>query len=122
MDPGPANIGIAKGVKAMSFRFCTSFCTFLFIPLVLLNFPESKEKPELTIINPPPIRKASMLIPKKSNTYCPMKKEMIKIRNTLIAVHREIRERSFLSSSKVKPTKIGTVPIGLITENKAAKM
>ena len=88
----------------------------------MLNFPDSNENPELTMIKPPPIRKASILIPKKSKTYCPMKKEIIKIKKTFIAVQSEIRERSFLSSSKVSPTKIGTVPIGLITEKRAAKM
>ena len=51
-----------------------------------------------------------------------MKNEIMRIKNTFIAVQREIRERSFLSSSCVSPTKIGTVPIGLITEKSAAKM
>jgi hypothetical protein len=32
--------------------------------------------------------------------------------NTLIAVHKEILDRSLASSSIVRPTKIGTVPIG----------
>jgi hypothetical protein len=40
--------------------------------------------------------------------------------NTLIAVHKEILDRSLASSSIVRPTKIGTVPIGFKTENKAA--
>ena len=39
---------------------------------------------------------------------------------TLIAVQSEIRDLSFLESCCVNPTKIGTVPIGLRTENKAA--
>jgi hypothetical protein len=47
---------------------------------------------------------------------------MIKIKKTSIAVQSAMRERSFLSSSWVSPTKMGTVPMGLITENKAAKM
>ncbi len=36
-------------------------------------------------------------------------------------VQSEIRERSLMSSCWVKPTKIGTVPIGFNTENKAKK-
>jgi hypothetical protein len=40
--------------------------------------------------------------------------------NTLIAVHKEILDRSLASSSIVRPTKIRTVPIGFKTENKAA--
>lgn len=39
---------------------------------------------------------------------------------TLMAVHREIRDLSFCESCCVSPTKIGTVPIGFNTENKAA--
>jgi hypothetical protein len=50
----------------------------------------------------------------------PKKKDIIKIMNTLIAVHKEILDRSLASSSIVRPTKIGTVPIGFKTENKAA--
>lgn len=40
---------------------------------------------------------------------------------TLIAVHKEILERSFCESCCVNPTKIGTVPIGLSTEKSAKK-
>jgi hypothetical protein len=49
-----------------------------------------------------------------------MKKETIRIRKTFTAVHNEILERSFSLSLWVSPTKIGTVPIGFNTENKAA--
>lgn len=73
IEPGPASIGMARGVRAMSFRFWTSFSTFLLIPLLLLNFPVSNEKPELTMISPPAILSASMLIPKNVRTYLPMK-------------------------------------------------
>jgi hypothetical protein len=72
------------------------------------------------MIMPPAIRRASMLMPKKVSTYCPIKKETIRIINTFIAVHNEIRERSFLVSEWVSPTKMGTVPIGFNTENNAA--
>ena len=113
-------MGIARGVSAISFLRWASFSTFLFTPLFFLKFPVSKENPEVAMIIPPAIRSASILIPKNVKTYSPKKKEIIKIRKTLIAVHNEIRERSFSSSSMVKPTKIGTVPMGLITENKAA--
>jgi hypothetical protein len=61
-----------------------------------------------------------MLMPKKVSTYCPIKNETIRMINTSIAVHNEIRERSFLESVWVRPTKIGTVPIGFNTENRAA--
>jgi hypothetical protein len=89
------------------------------IPLFLLNSPESNENPEFTIIIPPAIRKASILIPKKIKTYWPIKKETIRIINTFIAVHKEILERSFLVSFCVRPTKMGTVPIGFKTEKRA---
>lgn len=46
---------------------------------------------------------------------------MIRIIKTFIAVHKERRERSFLSSSRVRPTNMGTVPMGFRTENRAAK-
>ena len=71
------------------------------------------------MIIPPAIRNASMLIPKNIKTYCPIKKETIRIINTLIAVHNEILERSFLLSCCVSPTKIGTVPMGFNTEKRA---
>ncbi|MNR54714.1 hypothetical protein D3C85_1749470 [compost metagenome] len=60
-----------------------------------------------------------MLIPKKLKTYFPIKKEMIRIKNTFMEVHNEILEHSCLESPWVRPTKIGTVPIGFNTENKA---
>ena len=120
IEPGPASIGMAKGVKATSFLFWASVSAFLLIPLFLVNFPESNENPELTIMIPPAIRRASILMPKKESTYCPIKKETIRIMNTFIAVHNEMRERSFLESDWVSPTKIGTVPIGLSTEKSAA--
>jgi hypothetical protein len=52
-----------------------------------------------------------ILIPKNVG-HIPQKKRIIKIMNTLIAVHKEILDRSLASSSIVRPTKIGTVPIG----------
>lgn len=39
---------------------------------------------------------------------------------TLRAVHKEVLEISFLVYPSVNPTKIGTVPMGFKTENKAA--
>jgi hypothetical protein len=45
------------------------------------------------------MRSASMLIPKKVKTYCPIKNETIKIIKTLIAVHNDILERSISESS-----------------------
>ena len=68
---------------------------------------------------PPAILRASMLMPKKVSTYWPIKNETIRMINTSIAVHNEIRERSFLESVWVRPTKIGIVPIGFNTENSA---
>ena len=49
-----------------------------------------------------------------------MKNEIIRIRNTFIAVHKEILEHSALESPCVNPTKIGTVPMGFNTEKSAA--
>jgi hypothetical protein len=51
-----------------------------------------------------------------------MKNEIKRIIKTFIAAHRAILDLSCLVSFCVKPTKIGTAPNGLITENKAAKM
>jgi hypothetical protein len=50
IDPGPA-MGIASGVKAISFRCCASVSAFIDTSF-LSKFPESSEKPELTIIIP----------------------------------------------------------------------
>ena len=61
-----------------------------------------------------------MVIPKKDNTYWPTKNEMSKITNTLIEVIKEVLDRSDAEYPWVNPTKIGTVPIGFKTENKAA--
>jgi hypothetical protein len=100
IDPGPASIGIAKGVRAISFLLWASFSIFLLIPLFLLNFPDSKEKPELTITMPPAIRRESMLMPKKVSTYCPIKKETTRMMQTLMAVQRESLLRSAGESYK----------------------
>ena len=94
MDPGPANMGIESGVKAISFRCWASDATFLLTPLFLLKLPVSNEKPELTMIIPPAILSASILIPKKLSTYSPIKKEMMRMIKTLMAVQIEILERS----------------------------
>ena len=72
--------------------------------------------------NPPARRKELTDIPKKDKTYFPIKNEMSKIARTLTAVHRAVISRLCLLSSLVNPTKTGTVPRGLMTENKAAKM
>ena len=69
MEPGPANIGIAKGVSAISFLLCASSSAFLSIPLFFENFPFNNEKPELAIIIPPAILSAVIVIPKNDNTY-----------------------------------------------------
>jgi len=60
-----------------------------------------------------------MLIPKKLKTYFPTKNDIIRIRNTFMEVHNEILEHSCLESPCVRPTNIGTVPMGFNTENKA---
>lgn len=64
MLPGPANIGMARGVNANPLRVWASCATSLFIPRSLLNLPFNKAKPELAIISPPAMRKAEMDIPK----------------------------------------------------------
>jgi hypothetical protein len=50
----------------------------------------------LSALIPPAIRSAVMVIPKKVKTYCPIKKEIISMINTLMAVKIETFERSFL--------------------------
>ena len=50
----------------------------------MLKFPFNNEKPELAIIIPPAILNAVIVIPKKDKTYCPTKKDIIKIIKTLI--------------------------------------
>jgi hypothetical protein len=52
----------------------------------LLKFPFNNEKPELAIIIPPAILNAVIVIPKKDKTYCPTKKDIIKIIKTLLYV------------------------------------
>jgi hypothetical protein len=49
IDPGPASIGMANGVKAISFLVCASLSTFFAYSSVLLNSPESSENPEVAI-------------------------------------------------------------------------
>jgi len=122
IEPGPAIIGIAKGVKAISLRCCASSVTFLLTPRFLLKVPESNPKPEVQITIPPAIRNTSILIPKNFKTYSPIKKEMIKMIQTLIAAQSAVLFFDSLESSCVKPKKMGTLPNGLITENKAANV
>jgi hypothetical protein len=50
IDPGPASIGMANGVKAISFLVCASLSTLLLC--FLLNSPESSENPEVAITIP----------------------------------------------------------------------
>jgi hypothetical protein len=61
-------------------------------------------------------------MPTKVNTYWPIKNDINSIKNTFIAVQKDMRCRSLLESSWVRPTKIGTAPRGLITENNAPKI
>lgn len=67
MDPGPANMGIAKGVNEISEREYASSFSLFFIPLCLLKFPDNRAKPEDAIIRPPEILKEFKVIPKKSS-------------------------------------------------------
>lgn len=46
---------------------------------------------------------------------------MTRITKIFMAVSKEVLDLNDGESSLVSPTKIGTVPSGLITENKAAK-
>jgi hypothetical protein len=50
-----------------------------------------------------------------------VKKEMRRITKIFMEVRRDILDLSEGESSCVSPTNMGTVPSGLITENKAAK-
>lgn len=85
--PGPANIGMANGVKDTSERVAiSSFTLDFFIPLCSENFPVNKANPDDVIINPPAIFKEVKLIPKNDMIYFPAKKErnkMIKILNAV---------------------------------------
>lgn len=122
MDPGPANIGIAKGVSETSDLVSKSAWTLaLFIPLCLVKEPVNKANPDVAIINPPATRNEVMLIPKKLRTYFPAKNEIKRMIHTLIEVQSEVLSRLCFVSSLVNPTKTGTVPKGFKTENKAAK-
>ncbi len=96
IEPGPASIGIANGVNAMEFLFNESSSTSLLIPFLFFGLALSKPNPELAIKIPPAIRSAEMVMPKKLKTYSPIKKEINKIMQTLIAVNSDTRERSDL--------------------------
>lgn len=123
MVPGPANIGIASGVKDISERVLMSFFTpSFFIPLCSANFPVSKAKPEEVMISPPAIFSEFKLIPKKPRTYFPAKKEIKSIIRTLKDVERAIFALSGIVFSLANPTKTGTVPRGFIIENRAPKV
>ncbi len=66
MEPGPASIGIARGVNETASRWkASSFTRCFSIPLCFENEPVSKAKPEVAIIKPPAILRDSILIPKK---------------------------------------------------------
>lgn len=98
MVPGPASIGIAKGVNEMELRVAMSFSTplrFFPIPLCSLNFPVNKANPEDEIMSPPAIFNAFKLIPKKDRIYFPAKKDNNRIDNTSIAVQKAMTARSF---------------------------
>lgn len=83
MVPGPASIGIARGVNAISdLVLSSSSINFFFIPLCLTKVPVKREKPELAMTIPPPIRRDSMDIPKKYNKWLPRKNETSKMMNT----------------------------------------
>lgn len=114
-------MGIARGVKEIFDLVRASSFTCFFNPLCLLNVPVSSANPDDAIINPPAIRSEFKLIPKKVRTYFPIKKEMSKIIRTLMEVIREILTICCLVLFSVKLKKIGTVPMGLITENREAK-
>lgn len=122
MVSGPAIIGIAKGVKDISERFLISaFTLSFFIPLCFLNSPVNNEKPDESIIKPPAMFREFNVIPKKIKINFPAKKEINKIINTFSDVQNAIFFRSIVVCSFDKPTNIGTVPKGFITENNAPK-
>src|SRR5690606_6137868 len=122
IDPGPAIIGIANGVKAISLRCCASSVTFLFTPRRLLKVPDKSPKPDEQITTPPAILKTSMLIPKKFKIILPIKKEITRIIKTLIEAHKAVLFLVSLESPWVKPKNMGTDPNGFITENRAANV
>ena len=83
----------------MSFLCIASLVTLLFNPFLLLIFPDNNEKPEFTIIIPPAILNASILMPKNLSTYSPIKNEIKRMIPTFIAAQIEILDLSFLVSS-----------------------
>lgn len=121
MVPGPASIGIAKGVNETSERLNASSFSRFFIPLCSENLPVSNAKPDEVIINPPAIFSADKLIPKNIRIYFPIKNDKIRMIQTLSEVQKAIPARCDFECSFVNPTKMGTVPKGLITEKSAAK-
>lgn len=98
IDPGPAIIGIASGVRAISLLCCASLVTFLLIPLCLVKEPESKPKPEEHITIPPAILNTSILTPKKFKMISPTKKDTKSITHTFMAVQRAVFPVLFLES------------------------
>src|SRR5690606_11298328 len=120
--PGPAIIGIASGVNEISERCCASDVTFLLTPRCFPVAPINNPYADIQIINPPAILNTSIEIPKKFKIYFPAKKESIRIINTFMDVHKAVLFLLRLLSFCVKLRKIGTEPIGFITENKAPKV
>lgn len=82
MVPGPASIGIARGVNAISDLVLSSSSINFFLHSFMLNECASQEeKPELAITIPPPILKESMDIPKNIKDDC-LENETSKMMNT----------------------------------------
>lgn len=65
---GPANMGMAKGEKLMSFFSMASCFTFLLMarPFEYSDLERNKSRPDLVMMMPPAMRNPSMLMPKKS--------------------------------------------------------
>lgn len=100
-----------------------SSCTeSLLIPLDLAKAPVNKEKPEKVIINPPAIFNEFKVMSKNIKINLPAKKEIINITKTLKEAQKAILFLSSVVCSCVKPTKMGTVPKGFITEINAPQM
>ena len=77
MDPGPAKLGMAIGVKAIS----SCFCSDVEAPFpVAVGCGNSMPKPTVAMIRPPAIRMPGIDIPKKSIIAEPRSKKTTRMK------------------------------------------
>jgi hypothetical protein len=96
-------MGIASGVKAISFRCCASVSAFLLIPRFLVNFLKVVKNPSYN--NNSTRNTQCINTDSEKQDVLSYKKDTIRIINTFIAVHNEILERSFWCHFALGPQK-----------------